>query len=188
MISNLGPNAWEGKIDLKSAFRLPLLISIYLASISKANLISINVSQWVIVCSDLCSKIVRFFFPMDCYPGDGVKYCRSLFKRFYFCRRKFVFRLWTIDRIYWIEKKISVTFAENKTVGPTTVVKCLVFVIVTILMMIRIPQEKIDKLKLLLHPLLHKKTINVKQLESFTGLMTFVSKALSSARAFRTRF
>lgn len=55
-------------------------------------------------------------------------------------------------------------------------------------MMIRIPQEKIDKLKLLLHTLLHKKKINVKQLESLTGLMTFVSKALSSARAFRTRF
>jgi hypothetical protein len=55
-------------------------------------------------------------------------------------------------------------------------------------MMIRIPQEKIDKLKLLLQPLLHKKKINVKQLESLTGLMAFYSKALPSARAFRRRF
>ena len=35
-------------------------------------------------------------------------------------------------------------------------------------MMIRIPQEKINNLKLLLQPLLHKKKMNVKQLESLT--------------------
>jgi len=82
-------------------------------------------------------------------------------------------------------KKVRVPLAENKTVGPTNVVKCLGFVIDTVLMMIRIPQEKIDKLKLLLQPLLHKKKINVKQLESLTGLMAFYSEALPSARAFR---
>ena len=92
---------------------------------------------------------------------------------------QFVFRLWTIgDRIYWIEK-ISVPLAENKTVGPTNVVKCLGFVIDTVLMMIRIPQEKIDKLKLLLQPLLHKKKINVKQLESSNWVDGFLFKGIA---------
>ena len=130
----------------------PLLISIYLASISKANSTSINVSQWVAVCPVLCSKNVRVFISNGRYPGDGVNYCISLFRRFYFCRGQFFYRQWTIDeRIYWIEQ-ISVPLAENKTVGPTNVVKCLGFVIDVVLMMIRIPQQKIDKLKLLLQP------------------------------------
>jgi hypothetical protein len=55
-------------------------------------------------------------------------------------------------------------------------------------MMIMIPQEKIDKLKLLLQPLLHKTKINFKQLESLTGLMAFCSKALPSERALIRRF
>jgi hypothetical protein len=46
-------------------------------------------------------------------------------------------------------------------------------------MMIRIPQEKIDKLKLLLQPLLHKKKINVKQLESSNWVDGFLFKGIA---------
>ena len=75
-----------------------------------------------------------------------------------------------------LTEQIGVPLADNKTVGPTTVIKKLGFVIDTVLMMIRIPQEKIDKLKLLLQPILHQKKINVKQLESLTGLMLLVQR------------
>jgi hypothetical protein len=44
-------------------------------------------------------------------------------------------------------------------------------------MMIRIPQEKIDKLRSMLQPIILKKKVKVKHLESLTGLMAFCSKA-----------
>jgi hypothetical protein len=77
---------------------------------------------------------------------------------------------------------------ENKTTGPTTVLRYLGFEIDTLLMMIRIPQEKIDKLRSILQPIILKKKVKVKHLESLTGLMAFCSKALPSSRAFIRRF
>jgi hypothetical protein len=55
-------------------------------------------------------------------------------------------------------------------------------------MMIRIPQEKIDKLRSMLQSIIHKKKVKAKHFESLSGLMTFCSKALPSPRAFISRF
>ena len=125
-----------GKIYLKSAIRL------FIVPPSDFDLLGINFEGQFYIdkclpmgCCLSCSLFEKCssFLSNGRYPGDGVKYCRSLFRRFYFCRGQFVFRLWTIDdHIYWI-----VPLAENKTVGPTNVVKCLGFVINTGLMMIR---------------------------------------------------
>ena len=84
--------------------------------------------------------------------------------------------------------KIGVPLAENKTTGPTTVLRYLGFEMDTLLMMIRIPQEKIDKLRSMIQPIILKKKVKVKHLESLTDLMAFCSKALPSSRAFIRRF
>ena len=95
----------------------------------------------------------------------------------------------TDGRFYlFSQKKIGVPLAENKTTGPTTVLRVLGFEIDTLLMMIRIPQKKIDKLRSMLQPIIHQKKVKAKHLESLSGLMTFSSKALPSSRACIRRF
>jgi hypothetical protein len=55
-------------------------------------------------------------------------------------------------------------------------------------MMVKIPQDKLVRLRISLLDVLTKKKITLKNLESVTGLMLFCSKAIPSARAFIRRF
>ena len=87
-----------------------------------------------------------------------------------------------------ISASLGVPIADEKTVGPTTVLTFLGLVIDTVLMMVRIPQEKLEKLQNLLAPLLSAKKIRLKELESVVGLMAFCSRAIPSSRAFIRRF
>ena len=57
----------------------------------------------------------------------------------------------------------------------------------TVLMLVKIPKDKLQKLKDQLIPLMSKKRIAIKELESLTGLMAFCSRAIVSARAFLRR-
>ncbi|CAC5400947.1 unnamed protein product [Mytilus coruscus] len=84
--------------------------------------------------------------------------------------------------------ELGVPIAENKTIGPATVIPFLGFVIDTVRMMVVIPQEKLEKLQSELCSLLHKKKIMLRELESITGLMSFCSRAIPSSRAFIRRF
>lgn len=84
--------------------------------------------------------------------------------------------------------ELGVPVAENKTMGPTTVLPFLGFIIDTELMMILIPPDKLAKLKSQLIPMLSRKKVTLKELESVTGLMSFCSKAIPSSRAFIRRF
>ncbi|CAC5401458.1 unnamed protein product [Mytilus coruscus] len=83
--------------------------------------------------------------------------------------------------------ELGVPIAENKTIGLTTIFPFLGFIIATNLMMILIPREKLEKLKLLLKPCLEKE-ITLKEMESVTGLLSFCSKTIPSSRAFIRRF
>ena len=84
--------------------------------------------------------------------------------------------------------ELGVPIAENKTVGPSNIITFLGFIIDTVLMMVRIPEEKLQKLRNLLQPLLYKKKVSFKDLESLTGLMAYCSRAIPSSRAFIRRF
>lgn len=72
--------------------------------------------------------------------------------------------------------------------GPTTVLDFLGFTINTLHMMVKIPQDKLARLRISLLDVLTKKKITLNNLESVTGLMLFCSKAIPSARAFIRRF
>ena len=84
--------------------------------------------------------------------------------------------------------ELGVPIAENKTVGPSNIITFLGFIIDTVLMMVRIPEEKLQKLRNLLQPLLYKKKVSLKALKSLTGLMAYCSRAIPSSRAFMRRF
>ncbi|CAC5404273.1 unnamed protein product [Mytilus coruscus] len=62
------------------------------------------------------------------------------------------------------------------------------FDIDTVEMVVRIPKDKLIKLKSLLEPILFNKKIKQKDLESVVGLMAFCSRAITSSRAFLRRY
>lgn len=92
-----------------------------------------------------------------------------------------------MDTFTEVCSEIGIPVAENKTLG-LTVLPFLGYVIDTKLMMILIPMEKIIKLKSKSEPLLLRRKVTLKDLESVTGLMSFCSRAIPSARAFLRRF
>ena len=73
---------------------------------------------------------------------------------------------------------------RKKTVGPTNVLTFIGLEIDTVLMMVRIPALKLDKLKRSLQDLLTRKKENIRTLESVIGLMACCARAIPSARAF----
>ncbi|KAK3108908.1 hypothetical protein FSP39_018419 [Pinctada imbricata] len=83
---------------------------------------------------------------------------------------------------------IGVPLAHEKTVGPTTKLVFLGIEIDTIEMMIRIPSEKVENLKVLIQTLLRKKSVKLKEMQSLVGSLNFFSKAVPNARAFNRRF
>jgi hypothetical protein len=50
-------------------------------------------------------------------------------------------------------------------------------------MKVRIPEEKLNKLRLGIHYIMDHKNIKLKELESIIGLLTFYARAIPSARA-----
>jgi hypothetical protein len=61
-------------------------------------------------------------------------------------------------------KELGVPLAEDKTIGPTTQIRFLGMEIDTFLMVVRIPQDKLERLKLMLLSIISKKRIALKEL------------------------
>ena len=84
--------------------------------------------------------------------------------------------------------ELNIPIAEDKTVGPVTILTFLSFVIDTAKMIVVIPEDKIIKQKDYLVPMLNSKKISVKDLESVIDLLAYCSRAIPSSRAFLRRF
>jgi hypothetical protein len=85
-------------------------------------------------------------------------------------------------------RQFGVPLADSKTVGPTTSITFLGLEIDTVLMLVTIPPDKLNRLKLMLLQVITKTKMALKEIESITGLMAFCSRAIISARAFIRRF
>lgn len=93
-----------------------------------------------------------------------------------------------VETFLHVSQELGVPIAEKKTVCPTNVLTFLGLEIDTVLMMVKIPALKLDKLKRSLQDLLTRKKENIRTLESVIGLMAFCARARPSARAFLRRF
>lgn len=83
--------------------------------------------------------------------------------------------------------EIGVPLAHDKTIPPSTVLIYLGLEINTIEMTVKIPFEKLTKLKDSLFLLLNKKKCTSKELQSVVGLLNFCTSAIPPARAFNRR-
>ncbi|KAJ8307565.1 hypothetical protein KUTeg_015649 [Tegillarca granosa] len=80
--------------------------------------------------------------------------------------------------------EIGVPLAHDKTIPPSTVLTYLGLEINTIEMTVKIPFEKLTKLKNNLCLLLNRKKCTLKELQSLVGLLNFCTRAIPPARAF----
>lgn len=84
--------------------------------------------------------------------------------------------------------ELGVPLSEEKTVGPAHILVFLGLEIDTIQMVLRIPQDKLDKAKDELLNLKGKPKVTLKNLQQLLGLLNFCAKAIPSVRAFNRRF
>lgn len=82
---------------------------------------------------------------------------------------------------------IGLPIKEDKTVYPTTTINFLGLEIDTILMEIRLPQDKLTKLLEKLRYLKHRKKVTLEELQSVIGLLNFVCNVVQPGRAFLRR-
>ena len=93
-----------------------------------------------------------------------------------------------VDTFSSLCDEVGVPIAENKSVGPTTVLVFLGLEIDSIAMTIRIPLHRIDELRKLLEAMLSKRKVTLQVLQTLVGKLSFFSRAIRSSRAFLRRF
>ena len=84
--------------------------------------------------------------------------------------------------------RLGIPLNGEKTEGPATVIKYLGLTIDTQAQTISIPQDKISELLDIIDSMLLKPKTTLKDLQSLTGKLNFVSKAIRGSRAFIRRF
>jgi hypothetical protein len=85
-----------------------------------------------------------------------------------------------MDTFSLVSKELGVTLAENKTKGPTITYIFLGLEIDTVLMKVKISEDKLNKLRLGIQYILEHKKMKFKELESIVGLMTFCAEGIHS--------
>ena len=192
MLQNLGNCALMAKKDIKSAFNLcPIypgdfdLLGIYVdhkyyiqkmlpqgASISCSIFETFSTFiQWAVSEKAKSNNIDHFVDDFILCSINDHKKCQHL-----------------MDCFDYVCQDLGVPINDEKTEGPTTKLEYLGLEIDTVDGVIRIPNDKLDKIKQQLISFLKSKKITLKFLQSLVGLLNFLSKAIPSGRAFSCRF
>jgi hypothetical protein len=170
MIYNCGKSAELAKIDIKSAFRLLIVnpADFDLLGIKFDNMYYID-KCLPMGCSVSCNLFKKFssFVQWVVETRCGLHSIDHYLDDFILVGKKFSNGCSTLMNTFMnVCDELGVPIAENKTVGPSNIITFLGFIIDTVLMMVRIPEEKLQKLRNLLQPLLYKKKVSLKDLKS----------------------
>lgn len=192
MVYECGPNAQMAKIDIKSAFRLLPV------NPADFDLLGIEFADQIFIDKCLpfgCSISCKLFETLATFLQFMVEYRSGLHTIDHYLDDYFFVSpkesddcICLMNTFKNLCQELAIPIAESKTMGPTNVLVFLGLIIDTTLMMVRIPEEKLQKLRLLLLPLLNKKKATVKNMQSLAGLLAFCSRAIPSSRAFIRRF
>ena len=94
----------------------------------------------------------------------------------------------TVDIFESTCQDLGVPIAHEKSVGPTTELVFLGFVLNTNDMSVRIPSHKVSELQTLIQQFLGKKKVSLREMQKLTGKLNFFGQAVRSSRAFIRRF
>lgn len=78
--------------------------------------------------------------------------------------------------------ELNIPLAEDKTLGPVSVLTYLGLEIDTVNMHIKIPKRKVEILKQYVREILARKSFLLKELESLVGMFNFFGKVIRSRR------
>ena len=192
MLAMLGQGAIAARLDIKSAFRL----------------LPIDPKDFEL----LGFKISNYYFVDKCLPFGCSLSC-NLFEKFAtFLEWELKRRSNSENVVHYLDdflvagaahsndcaylmsefkgmcEQFGVPMAEEKTIGPTSVLTFLGLEINTNHMTVSIPQDKLQRLYDELSSLLTCKKTTLKTLQSVTGLLNFCCRAIPAGRAFIRRF
>jgi hypothetical protein len=166
MIYNCGRSAEQRKFDIKSAFRLLIVnpADFDLLGMKFDNMYYID-KCLLMDCSVSCNLFEKFsiFLQWVVETRCGLHSVDHYLDDFILVGRKFSNDCSTLmNTLMDVCDELGVPIAEYKTVGPSNIITFLGFIIDTVLMMVRIPEEKLQRLHNLLQPLLYKKKVSLK--------------------------
>lgn len=195
IVNKLGPKTLMGKMDIKSAFRLlpidPLDFELLGFKLGEQYFVDKCLPMG---CAISCSLFEKFSSIIEWLVRDRTQGVHEAGLDHYLDDFFFAGRENTsvcANLMYNFEqlcKELGVPIAEDKTVLPTPVLVFLGLEIDSILMQIRIPQEKLSSLRELLLEVYSKSKVTLRKLQSLTGVLNFCVRAIPSARAFIRRF
>ena len=186
----LGTEGYLAKSDLKSAFRqLPIhstdlhllgfrLDSLWFLDVCMPFGLAIackvyedfsTVLHWVV--AKLVGDLIRHYLDDFLLGGRDQLRCQQNLRKF-----------------KQVCDHLGIPIAEDKTTLPTQIITFLGLVLNMRDQVIGIPQHKVDKALRQINYVLAAKTVRVKLLQSLTGLLNFVGKAIPGARCFNHRF
>lgn len=192
MISHLGPAAWLGKMDIKSAFRLLKVRPLDFQLLGFRLLDKFYVDKVLSLGSSIsCRLFENFstFLEWLVKKESGKESVDHYLDDFLFAgafqSSDCAFLMQTFSQLC---DDLGVPLASNKTVGPTHVLVYLGLEIDTLEMCVRIPFDKLQFLRVLLLAYLDRKSITLKELQSLAGSLNFCARAIPGAIAFNRRF
>ena len=192
MLSNIGRNAEIGVLDIKSAFRL---LPVYPGDF---DLLGIKFDSEYYIdkclpmgCAISCNIFEKFstFLHWLVQKQSGLETLDHYLDDFIFAGKEGSNQCRTLMNCFLATcKDLGIPIADEKSVGPVTVLTFLGLEIDTEEMVIRIPQNKLVLLVEQLEYYLSQNRITLKNLQSLVGSLNFFGKAVRCARAFNRRF
>ena len=81
--------------------------------------------------------------------------------------------------------RLGLPIADEKTVGPCTNIEYLGLTIDSDELLVKIPQDKIEKLQDQLTTVLSNRKVTLKEMQSLIGSLAFCTRVLPSCRTFK---
>ena len=117
----------------------------------------------------------------------SAKVSHPLFGRFFLANKSVRECKNDLDNFLQICKDLGVPIADDKLVGPTTCLTYLGIEIDTVAMTVRLPADKLEKVKAIIHEWAGRRKCTKRELLSLIGLLAFASKVVKPGRMFLRR-
>ena len=191
MIQQLGKGALLGKADIKSAFRLiPIRPEDF-------DLLGFKFDEKFYFdkalpfgCSISCATFEMFstFLEWAARRESMDDNIEHYLDDFLFGGKAGTNHCWlTMSKFFNLCERLGVPIAQDKTVWPVTTILFLGLELDSIKLQVRIPNDKLQEIVLLIKITLTKNKVTLKELQSIIGLLNFMCRAIVPGRPFSRR-
>ncbi|XP_045194970.2 uncharacterized protein LOC123550604 [Mercenaria mercenaria] len=192
MIMKLGKSALIAKRDLKSAYRiLPLAVSdfpLFGLKVGDCFYVDKFLPMGLSQSANLFEKFSTFLNWLVC-ATTRIDTVDHMLDDFIFAGSKGSNDCHTLVSAFTgLCNTLGVPIADDKSVGPTTIMLFLGLEIDTNEMLVRIPIHKVDELVGLHKGIMNRKKVSLKELQRLVGKLNSFGQAIRSSRAFTRRF